>query len=969
MGEPDYTSLRRERCVSEATAGAIRGASFCLGRVDTNALAQESSQVLQLEGLLGGQNTPFFAWGVPRLAAQCVEMVHDQLAMHLFERQQQLERLNQCLQGARAGSGKVVLVAGEAGIGKSSLVERFVSEHRRDVRALWGACDALATPRALAPIREIAAQTLVLGGRATRDEESLDRLFQALLEDLAQPERASVVVLEDLHWADEATLDCVRFIGRRIQRTSAVFVVTYRDDEISPRHPVRLALGDLTGDHIIRMRLAPLSPVAVADLAKESGREAARLYEITGGNPFFVREVLASLDARVPETVRDAVVARLERCAAPARELAQLVSMSPARTETWLVESILGSLPGGLSESPARGLLDVQSESVGFRHELARLAVYSIMPSERVRAMHDEVLQVLIEHGADHARLVHHATLAQNATRILEYAPLAAQEAARVGSHREAAAHLSAALRYSDSLAGTVRSELLEQHARECHLTNQTAEAISSATAAVACWRELGNVEAQSRVLSFLSEEYRAVGEKARADECVASAIALLEPLPAGATLAVAYCARSALASHRGWDREALEFGQRALSLAREIGDHATESHALALVGAALLGAGDLTGYEPLEQSITLALEYKLEEYAARAYRYALFYSVLIHDFARAGTLFREGVAYCEERGIFRHSAYMRAYYTPCELDMGNWTEASRMAAELLRGGEVTGVQQRATILATLALVRMRRGDPGVDELLDEAFELALPTCELNRIGRVTAARAEHAWYLGEIDRVAHEAAIGLAHVEGHTAPWIKGELLWWQSRAQVIHSIPDDIAEPYRLMLGGDCWDASSAWKGIGMPYEQALALAEGPEEALRESLTILDRLGAGPMASIVRRRLREGGARNIPRGPSESTRANPAGLTEKEVQVLQLLAQGFTNAQIARRLHRSTKTVDHHVSAVLEKLGVRSRAQAVAAAVALGIVQVQTDNTEQQRPDTPTPGSRRPGGQGFLT
>jgi len=871
--------------------------------------------------------------------------------MHLFERQQQLERLNQCLQGARAGSGKVVLVAGEAGIGKSSLVEQFASEHRRDVRTLWGACDALATPRALGPIHEIAAQTLVLGGRVTRDDESLGRLYQALLEDLAQPERASVVVLEDLHWADEATLDFLRFIGRRIQRTSAVFVVTYRDDELSPRHPVRLALGDVNGDHVIRMHLAPLSPAAVAELAKESGREAARLHEITSGNPFFVRELLACPGERVPSTVRDAVVARLERCSSPARELAELVSISPARTEAWLIESVLGSRPAALNEAGARGLLVVESESVGFRHELARLAVYSTIPPERVRAMHDEVLQALAKHGADHARLVHHAALAQNAALIVQYAPFAANEAARVGSHREAAAHLSAALRYSDSLAGAARAELVEHHAKECSLANQTAEAISSATAAIAYWRQLGKVEAQSRVLSFVSEEYRTVGDKTRADECVASAIALLESFPPGATLAVAYCARSSLASNRGWDKETLDFGRRALSLAREVGDHATESHALGTIGSALLGAGDVSGYESLEQSLAVALEHKLEEQAARAYRYALFYSVLIHDFARAERLFREGVAYCEQRGIFRHSAYIRAYYTPCELDRGDWTEAARMAAELLEGAEVTGVQQRATILATLALVRMRRGDPGVDELLDEAFELALPTCELNRIGRVTAARAEQAWYRGEIDRVAHETAVGLHHVDVHTAPWIKGELLWWQSRAQAIESIPDDIAEPWRLMLASNWRDASAAWARIGMPYEQALALAEGPEEALRESLGILDRLCASPMASIVRRRLRERGVRNVPRGPNETTRANPAGLTGREIEVLQLLAQGYTNAKLARRLHRSTKTIDHHVSAVLDKLGVRSRAQAVAAAFALGIVQAQRDNIEERK------------------
>jgi DNA-binding CsgD family transcriptional regulator len=322
-----------------------------------------------------------------------------------------------------------------------------------------------------------------------------------------------------------------------------------------------------------------------------------------------------------------------------------------------------------------------------------------------------------------------------------------------------------------------------------------------------------------------------------------------------------------------------------------------------------------------------------------------LFYAILIHDFARAEPLFREGVAHCEDRGILSHSAYMRAYFAPCELDRGRWTEAATMAEELLRSPDISGVQQRITLMVTLALVRVRRDDPGSEQLLDQALGLALPTCELNRVGRVAAARAEHAWYRGDIDGVAREAAVGLSHVNGHTAPWIKGELLWWQSRAQPIGSIPADVAPPFQLMLAGDWRAAATAWQCIGMPYEQALALAEGPEGALREALEILDTLGAGPLAAIVRRRLREGGAKGVPRGPRDTTRANPQGLTAKEVEVLSLLALGDSNAQLGRRLHRSTKTIDHHVSAILGKLGVRTRAEAVATAYALGIFSATED------------------------
>jgi len=777
-----------------------------------------------------------------------------------------------------------------------------------------------------------------------RDEESRDWLVRALLEDLARPERASVVVLEDVHWADAATMDFLRFIGRRIQRTSAVLVATYRHDELSANHPLRLTLGELTGHHVIRMRLAPLSLAAVKVLAGESGRDAGLLYQVTGGNPFFVREVLASPHELVPETVRDAVIARLARCSPVTRELAEVVAISPGRSETWLIESVLGPRQAAVDEAGARGLLDVQTDSVGFRHELARLAVYSTIEPERARAMHGQVLRALAERDGNAARLVHHATLAQSAAAVLEYGPMAAREAARLGAHREAAAHLSATLCYASSLATALRAELLEQHAQESSLANQTRDAIASGTAALTCWREAGDVEAQSRVLRLLAQEYLNVGEKAGADESVLGAIALLERLPRGAHLAMAYVARSQVAVQRGWSAEGLEFGQRALELAHEVGDRAAESHALCQIGAALLGMGDRAGYEPLDRSIAMALELKLEEHAGRAYRRLQFHAGQIHDFARAEQAYRAGVEYCEERGIFSHSAYIQAYYTICELERGKWTEAARMASEQMRSAEVTGVTQRVTVLTTLALVRMRRGDPGTDELLDEALELATPTSEVSRIARVAAARAEQAWYRGTLADVARETAIGLASVRGHTTPWLNGELLFWQSRAQAGGPITGQLAEPYELLLAGDWRAAACAWERIGMPYEQALALAEGPEDALREALIVLDRLGAGPLAAIVRRRLRERGARGIPRGPNEATRASPSGLTTKELQVLQLLAQGCTNALLARRLHRSPKTIDHHVSAILEKLGVHSRTEAVATALARGMVSATT-------------------------
>ena len=860
--------------------------------------------------------------------------------MHLLERQRELETLNRCLQDARATAGKLVLVAGEAGLGKSSLVEHFALEHRREARTVWGACDALSTPRALGPVRELAAQMAGIGGRTAREEESIDWLFRSLLEKLSAGEDgAYLVVLEDIHWADEATLDFVRFIGRRIQRTRAVFVATYRDDELPVTHPLRLALGELTGSHVIRMRLAPLSLAAVTVLANDSGRDTHLLHRTTGGNPFFVREVLASPGEAVPETVRDAVLARLARCSQTTRELTELVAISPGRTESWLVDSVIGPCPPAMDEAGARGLLEVQTESVGFRHEIARLAVLGAISPARVRALHAKVLQTLRTRAGDPARLVHHAALCDDTAAVLVYAPLAAKEAARLGAHREAAAHLRAALRCRGQLEPTQRAEILERHAIESALANQTRDAIASGTAAAAAWRELGCAEARSRVLTLLVQEYRTLGDKARADECVADAIALLEALPPSAHLAVAYGARAFLALARGWNQQALEYGQRELALAREFGDRTAESHALCHIGGALLGTGDRAGYEPLDRSLELALEYAQEDNAARAYRTLQFYAWLMHDFSRAERAFHEGVEYCEERGIFSHSAYIRAYYTVCELDRGRWAEAANTASELLHGSEVMGVTQRVTVMVTLALVRLRRGDPGIEEMLDEAFQLAVPTGETSRIARVASARAEHAWYSGRLEDVVRETSVGLEHLREHTTPWLKGDLLFWHSRVQPVE-IVGKVADPYRLMLEGDWQAAADAWKEIGQPYEQALALAEGTEAAQREALTLLDRLEAGPLAAIVRRRLRERGVRAIPRGPSDTTRANPLGLTARELRVLELLAQGFTNAQLADKLHRSPKTVDHHVCSLFAKMGVHSRAEAVAIAITRGIV-----------------------------
>jgi DNA-binding CsgD family transcriptional regulator/tetratricopeptide (TPR) repeat protein len=869
--------------------------------------------------------------------------------MDLLERQAQIGELTRHLHEAGTSAGKIAFVSGEAGAGKSVLVEEFVRQTARAARVLWGHCDALQTSRVLGPVNEVVAGLSLLPDAPRESGVSPEQLFSRLFERLSPPNPVSIVVLEDLHWADEATLDFVRFLGRRIQRTRCLLLATYRDDELAPAHLLRGILGELTGQHTARIRVPALSLSAVEQLAQGTGRNARQIYQVTEGNPFFVRELLSAPMDTVPETVRDAVLARLMQCSPAAREVAELVSLLPGRTEPWLTRTILGDIGAAADEAVMRGLLRYRGEALEFRHELGRLAVESTIPHARAQALHRSILRVLVEHDADLSRLVHHASFAQDMKALLEYAPRASQQAASAGAHREAVAHLTTVLRFADALSTPERARIFELHATESDLTNQVSVSIGSATQALALWRELGDVIAQARVLLMLAWQYWKSGQKALVDRHVNGAIELLETLPPTRDLAMAYSVRSQRAMTSDHTEEALEFGQRALDLAGRFGDHSVRAHALNNIGSALLISGNNAGLAKLEQSLAVALEHNLQHHAGRAYANLVSFAVRHHVSSLALRYLPEGIEYCEVHEVQDSLSYIRVYGAHFELNNGHWDKAAQVAAELIEH-HALAVAQRVPALVVLALVRARRGDPDVDTLLDEAARLALPTRELQRIGRVAAARAEVAWYRGDLKRVAVESAVGLKAGVGYRDPWIQGELAYWGHRADSALEVAAEIAEPYALRIKGDWEGAASAWNQVNMPYERALALASGPEEALRESLTILEPLGAGPLAAIVRQRLRELGVRGIPRGPRASTRDNPAGLTSREVQVLTMMVGGHTNSELAHRLHVAAKTVDHHVSSILEKLEVHSRTEAVAAAFGLGIV--KADDKQRSGP-----------------
>src|SRR5262245_15631477 len=272
------------------------------------------------------------------------------MSADLLERDQFLQDLADLLAVAASGNGRCVLVSGEAGIGKSTLVERFAELQGPPARILWGRCEALFTPRPLGPLFDIAQQ---LPGpiRDLLDHEAgRTAIFSALLGALGTGTVPTIVVIEDVHWADEATLDLLKFLGRRMQQIPVLLLITYRDDEIGPGHPLWFVLGDLPSRTTKRLHLPPFSREAVATLAHKAHRSGDELYRVTGGNPFYVTEALASGDSGVPETVRAAVLARVAHLSPAGRAVLDLASVVPAQTDLWLVEAILPQSASAIEE-------------------------------------------------------------------------------------------------------------------------------------------------------------------------------------------------------------------------------------------------------------------------------------------------------------------------------------------------------------------------------------------------------------------------------------------------------------------------------------------------------------------------------------------------------------------------------------------------------------------------------------------
>ena len=856
----------------------------------------------------------------------------------ILERERELAELAEAAREAAGGTGSVVLVYGEAGIGKSSMVQAVRSRIPAEGRMLVGHCDDMATARILGPFRDLVGSVGTELTGALRDGSDRDRILTALHSELDWTGHPTVLAVEDVHWADDATLDVLRYLARRIERLPAVLMLTFRDDELGREHPLRQVLGLVSGSsRTRRLPLRRLSPDAVRELGAGSGVDIDEVFAVTSGNPFFVGEVLAAgAAAGVPRTVVDSVLARLRTLDPATRDAVEQLSVVPTTIDRRLVDAVV---PGGLTALIAAeefGLLAVTPDRVAFRHELTRRAVADALPASRRTTLNARVLAELLTEpdGMDLARVVHHAAEAGDVAAIVRYGPAAARAASEGRAHREAAAHYRLMLQHRSAFTVQEQADLLERSAIETYtIGDRGRNAVADQQEAVALRRDLGDRVALGGSLRWLSRMQWWQGDRPGAEAAAREAVAVLADAGDPRMLAMAYSNAAQLDMLADRNPEAIETAEQAIALARDAGDAAVLSHALNNRGSARWMMGDLaTGRRDLDESLRVALAAGETEHACRAYVNLVW--ELFRDLrpAEAVVYLDEGMELAERAEHIAFLQYLSVGRGIVELAGARWSAAIEAASVGLESSRPI----RCAALTVIGRAKVRTGQSAAD-LLDECWDLARGLDELQRMGPAAVVVCEDAWLRGDLGRI-RKIALPVYELASGRDHRTQAELAMWLGRAgeRVPVARPD---HPYALQLAGRWQDAMKAWEDAGYPYERAAALAESPDPADQlAAVAELDLLGAVPLAQRIRRRLRAEGTR-VPRGPAAATREHPAGLTERQQEVLALLAEGLTNAEIADRLVLSVRTAANHVAAVLEKLGVHSREEAVARSRDLGI------------------------------
>jgi DNA-binding CsgD family transcriptional regulator/tetratricopeptide (TPR) repeat protein len=863
-----------------------------------------------------------------------LDAAHNQ-EMRLIERESQLAALHQYAREASQGQGRLVLISGEAGVGKSVLVEEF-AEELNGARWLWAGCDGLFTPAALGPLLDIANQIEGELLRLCHAEAKRDQLYGALLRQLGDLHTPTIITIEDVHWADEATLDLLSYLGRRIQHLRVLLLVSYREEAFVANDPLRLTLGGLASQRATRRLTVPtLSTAGVATLAEGTRIDATELHRLTAGNPFFVTEVLQGGSHTLPASVRDAVLSRTRTLSTPARAALDVAALIGSRMQSGLLVSLVED-PLVVDELISHGLLIKDGDDLRFRHEIARVAIEAAVPPYRQAAIHTNILDALISSGSDDdARLAFHAEGAGSAELVLRYAPRAGRRAAALAARREAAAQYERALRFVPETDIRSRAELLDSLGQQLDFVDRQEDLLETCSAAVALWHELGDSERESDSLLSLGGSLWWLCRGADSWMASKAQLKLAEPLGPSPQLAKAYNNLAGRRLTRGRYEESLTLIRQVREMSEELGlggDVISQSLNIeAQLGYAMGDDWTLPMGAALETALSGGYEYQVGNLFATMYW--MYCGELRYE--EGEQIYEQAMAYCDLHDIGTSVNCLLAERAGVFEKLGRWDECVSIAHTMLEELSVSPAN-RIQPLCYQAKVMARRGQEFWPHL-DEAMHLAIGLDEPEWLSFVGLARVEAHWLEGrldaaraELDRV-RDASAGIVVL---SRPWIA----LWTWRLTGATAVID--LEPFASQIDGDGAHAAELWDRLGCRYEAALALLDTKDEVLlRESLARLSDLGAEAAARVVRRTMRDLGIRSIPTGARTTTRAHPQGLTTREQEILQLLSEGQSNEEISARLFISVRTVEHHVSAILGKLGATTRKGAASEALKLGL------------------------------
>jgi DNA-binding CsgD family transcriptional regulator/tetratricopeptide (TPR) repeat protein len=863
--------------------------------------------------------------------------------MELIERAEVLTSLQKAFKNVTEGEGHCLFISGEAGIGKTSLVKAFCIE-QDDCVIYQGACDALFTPRPLAPLYDIVWQVRSDLWPTSHTIEERSELFLKFFHELSLQKQKILIVFEDIHWADEATLDFIKFFARRVTKLKCLFILTYRDDEINASYLSNI-LGDLSPQTFTRVQLRPLSKEAVYKMAGQKGYDAANVYNISGGNPFYVTEILASYSPGVPENIKDAILAVYNRQEKGTKNAWEICSVIPEGLEVNRFAKIKSSWDEGMDHCFALNIILIKNDRVVFKHELYRRTIEaSLSPFKRIE-LNKKILELFLhsfEEQKEIERIVHYATNANENKLVNKYAPIAAKEAAGVGAHIEAAKLFLTAIEYSDGNDTENLVALYEAYAYECYLTNQTIEAIIYYNKALELWKQKGNIEKVGSCLYSLSRLWWINDNLKKAEDFAAQSIEVLDNRPSSGAKAMAYSLMSQLKMLSDDSEQCIAWGEKAIQLATEVSDNAILSYALGNVGSVQIRMPSLqqNGLVMLQQSLQIALQNSYHDYAGMAYVNLAHNGIIVKDYVLAANTLSGGLSYCEENNLDLWRLYLLTLQAKLKLETGDWTIAYAIAHKLVEDKKAAKII-KIFALTILATIEMRRGD-GSDILsrLTEAKEKALETMEPQRIIQAMTAFLEYEWITGHlyIQKEVLESTIQMTATRGNI--YGNSEFAFWLQKARGAILPLKELYNGYNIGNAATAKQASAIWEQAGNPYNRALSLFEGNEDDKRKAIVIVQDLGADAVYQKMKLDMRSSGIKKIPRGLRESTKTNPAGLTNRELDVLQLLQKGIQNKEIAGTLFISPKTADHHISSILFKLDVNSRSKAVNEAVRLGIL-----------------------------